>query len=481
MSVEHVEARAAYADSVTLMQVTRRVGDVSGVEAAMVAMGTELNLDLVRGMSFSVPEQAGVNDLVVAIRAVDEAAIDAARAELETALAPAPRSSATTAEAPPRTTASALQRSPADLVLVSVPGQFAFAEATDALDAGSDVMVFSDNMPVEQEIALKRRAAEAGRLVMGPDCGTAVVGGAGFGFANVVDRGPVGIVAASGTGAQQLLCLLDAGGVGVSACLGVGGRDLSAAVGGLSTIAAMDVLDADQATELIVVVSKPPAANVAEAVRAHAATLATPVLFGLLGPDEPDLSELAETVLRAVGATAPEWPQWGAPPSARQGWLRGLYSGGTLCDEAMLIASSTLGAPVYSNIPLRPEWGSVRRDGPLMIDFGDDELTRGRAHPMIDPTLRLERLAAEAADPSTGVVLLDVVLGHGAHPDPATALVPAVETASSGGVQIVVAVIGSAGDPQGTVAQSERLASAGAAVYASNAAAARNAAGLVRR
>ncbi len=483
MSVEHVQARAAYADSVTLLQVSRRVGEVDGVLAAFVAMGTELNLDLVREMGFLIPDSAGANDLLIAIRADDDTALHAARAELDAALAPSPRTEGGHAEAAPRTTGSALRRHHADLVLVSVPGQFAFAEATDALDAGSDVMVFSDNMPIPQEIALKRRAAESGRLVMGPDCGTAVVGGAGLGFANAVQSGPVGIVAASGTGAQQLLCLLDAAGVGVSACLGVGGRDLSEAVGGLSTTAAMDVLDADPATELIVVVSKPPAASTAATIRARAASLGTPVVVGLLGAGEPDLTALAEAVLAQLGRDVPRWPMWGASGVPRAGALRGLYSGGTLCDEAMLIAADALG-PVYSNIALRPDWAldaSLRHGGHVMIDFGDDALTRGRPHPMIDPTLRLDRLGAEAADPAAAVVLLDVVLGHGAHPDPAAEIVPAVTSATDAGLQVVVAVIGSRGDPQRTAVQAERLAAAGAAVFASNAAAARHAVALVQR
>ena len=162
-------------------------------------------------------------------------------------------------------------------------------------------MVFSDNVPLEQEVALKEYAGRAGLLVMGPDCGTAVVGGVGLGFANVVRPGPVGIVAASGTGAQHLMALLDGAGVGVSHCLGVGGRDLSAEVAGRSTLQALDLLDADASTELIVVVSKPPAAEVAEAVRARASALGTPVLFGLLGAGQPDLTATAASVVQAAG------------------------------------------------------------------------------------------------------------------------------------------------------------------------------------
>jgi len=305
-----------------------------------------------------------------------------------------------------------------------------------------------------------------------------VVSGVGLGFANVVQPGPVGLVAASGTGAQHVMSLLDAAGTGVSHCLGVGGRDLSAAVAGRSTLAALDALDADPATELIVVVSKPPAPEVAEKVRAHAAGLATPVLFALLGvggPDsQPDLTAAVENALRRLGRPAPaRWPVWlpPSPPAPRPGALRGLFAGGTLCDEAMVIASAALG-PIRSNIPLDPAWTDSPHE---MIDFGDDELTRGRPHPMIDGSLRLERFAAAAADPSCAVILVDVVLGYVADADPAATLAPAVAAARDRGVAVVVSLTGTVGDPQGLHRQAEALRDAGAAVFASNAEAAREA------
>jgi FdrA protein len=336
---------------------------------------------------------------------------------------------------------------------------------------------------VEQEVALKEYADRAGVLVMGPDCGTAVVGGVGLGFANVVRPGPVGLVAASGTGAQHLMSLLDGAGIGVSHCLGVGGRDLSAAVGARSTLRALDLLDADEATSLIVVVSKPPAPEVAEAVRAHAASLSTPVLFGLLGPGQPDLTATAASVVEAAGGTwtAPE--HWSGSVSAgrAEGALRGLFAGGTLCDEAMLLAVAALG-PVRSNIPLDPGWAlgdDLRSDGHTMVDFGDDRLTQGRPHPMIDGALRVDRVRAEVADPSTGVLLLDVVLGLGAADDPAGELASAVGEATSAGVPVVASVVGTRDDPQGLRSQVAALNDAGAWVYLSNAEATRCALGLL--
>ncbi|GIH47731.1 FdrA protein [Microbispora rosea] len=445
-----VEVRpGVYRDSVTLMRVSRALTERPGVAVAVVAMATELNLGLARDLGFAVPS-ATPGDLLVAVRAGSPAELEDAAAELERQLAARAQASGTRGEAPPRTTRAAARAFDASLALVSVPGEHAFAEALDAVEAGLSVMIFSDNVPVEQEILLKDLARARGVLVMGPDCGTAVVGGAGLGFANVLRPGPVGVVAASGTGAQQVTSLLDLAGVGVSHVLGVGGRDLSAAVGGRSAVQALRALDDDPATELIVLVSKPPAPEVARAVRDL--DLTTPVVAALLGPGQDDLTTAAEKVLRALGRDVPEWPSWPAP--ARDGAaepgraLRGLYAGGTLCAEAALVA----GAGGFT-------------------DFGDDSYTRGRAHPMIDPALRLEALRGVAS----GVVLMDVVLGHGADPDPSSWLAPAIRDAVARGVDVVVAVVGTDGDPQGLRAQAARLNDAGAAVFTSNAAAARHA------
>ena len=449
----HVEVRpGAYADSVTLLQVSKDVAAVPGVDNAQVAMATPLNLDVLASMGFDIPATTP-NDMVVALKLAEDGDL-----------------------------AVALADSDADLALVSVPGEHAFVEAMDALDLGRDVMIFSDNVPLDQEVLLKERAGEQGLLVMGPDCGTAVVGGVGLGFANSTRPGPVGIVAASGTGCQQLMCLLDAAGVGVTAALGVGGRDLSSEVGGRSTREAMRRLDEDPSVELVLVVSKPPAEDVAAELDTYASSLSTPVRFALLGEGQPDLTEAAEQTLEALGAPRPEWQTWGTGTSqpADGGHLRGLFVGGTLCKESLLLATAALG-PVHSNIPLSPDLAlgtDLVTDGHSMVDFGDDALTAGRAHPMIDPTLRLENLAAVAADPTTAVVLLDVVLGHGAEPDPAAALAPAIRDArqrAGRDLPVVVACVGTEEDPQQLSRQATALAEAGAEVFLSNAQATRRA------
>ncbi|GII83431.1 hypothetical protein Ssi03_14210 [Sphaerisporangium siamense] len=468
-----VEVRAGvYHDSVSLMRVSQALTARPGVDVAVVAMATELNVGLAREAGFAVPA-AGPADLLVAIRAGSAADLDEAAEELErqfAALTGGGGGGFETAGAAPRTTGTAARGFDATLALVSVPGEHAFAEAMDAVEAGLSVMIFSDNVPVAQEVLLKERARERGVLVMGPDCGTAIVGGAGLGFANVVRPGRIGVVAASGTGAQQVACLLDLAGAGVSHVLGVGGRDLSAAVRGRSTLAALAALDADPSTDLIVLISKPPAPEIAQKVRRFVAGLRTPVVFALLGPGADDLTTATEKALRALGVPVPRWPSWTAAqatapdepqagpdgeagPDGRAGPGRGLwgiYSGGTLCEEARIVA----GAGVFT-------------------DYGDDAYTRGRAHPMIDPSLRLEALAS-----AEGVVLMDVVLGHAADPDPAAWLVPAVRAARERGVDVVVALVGTDSDPQGLRRQADALVEAGASVFVSNAAAARHAAAL---
>jgi FdrA protein len=450
-----VDVRAGlYHDSVSLMRISQALSSRPGVTVAVVAMATELNLGLAREAGFEIAE-AGPTDLLVAIRAESEAAVTDAGEELDrqfAALARGGQSGGPRAESAPRTTRSAARAWDATLALVSVPGRHAFAEAMDAIDAGLSVMIFSDNMPVELEVLLKDRAKERGVLVMGPDCGTAVVGGAGLGFANVLRPGPVGVVAASGTGAQQVTCLLDHAGAGVSHVLGVGGRDLSAAVGGRSTLVALSALDADPATELIVLISKPPAPEVADIVRQAVERLGTPVVTALLGAGQDDLTTAAEKALRDLGVTVPEWPSWTVPQQAGSADLCGLYSGGTLCTEARIIAGT----------------GSF-------IDFGDDQYTVGRAHPMIDPTMRLEALGR-----ASGVVLLDVVLGNAAEPDPADRLAPAIREARERGAAVVVALVGTESDPQGLRRQADALVAAGASVFTSNAAAARHAKSLIR-
>jgi FdrA protein len=478
---EHVIVRrGAYHDSVTLMLVSREAAEQDGAEEVAVAMATPLNVELIALQGFELPGDLAPNDLVIAIRAADVdavlAAVDGALARREAPTGPAERP-------PARSLSAAVRRRPElSVALLSVPGRHVAYEAAAALEAGLHVFCFSDGLGLEQEAALKRRALERELLFMGADCGTAILDGVALGFANAVARGPVGIVGASGTGTQEVCCLLDAAGIGISHAIGVGGRDLRAEVGGLMCRRGLELLAEDPATEVIVVISKPPDAEVAAGLAEVAGGLGKPVVLAFLGlgasasPGVAYARTLEHAAARAAelaGGVLPSFAEALTRAPAR-GFIRGLYCGGTLCDEAMEIAAAA-GGRVASNIPLRPDWrlASVHdSEGHTFVDFGEDELTEGRAHPMIDPGLRSERFRREAADPDVAVVLLDVVLGYGAHPDPAAELAPAIAAARED-LHVVVALCGAEADPQDLAAQRAALQEAGALVTRSNAHAAR--------
>ncbi len=488
--LDYVECRLGqYYDSVTLMQASRTVAGTEGVHAALIAMATPLNVELAESMGFSVP-RAVPAQLLIAIRGADQTCLDAADAALTAALSTrTPSLSAGDGEGRrPTTTGAALLHNDAVLALISVPGAYAPLEAFDAIAAGRSVMVFSDGVTVEDELALKRAGRDAGVLVMGPDCGTAIVSGVALGFANVVRPGSVGIVAASGTGAQQISSLLETAGVGVSHLLGLGGRDLSAQVGGLGAELALTALDADPHTDLIVLVSKPADPEVAERLHRLADAMSTPVHYALLGSGQPDLTEAVEAVLRSLGAAVPSWPVVGhLGPAGEPADLHGYFAGGTLAAEALGLTADLATISTNLGADAVPATQALRGGPNVIVDFGDDELTAGRAHPMIDPTLRLDQID-RLSTTSRGnlVLLLDVVLGHGAEPDPALALVPAIRSATAAmtarghGLCVVISLCGTEADPQGWRGQAQALADAGAVVFASNAQATRAALGLAR-
>lgn len=459
-----------YHDSVRLMAVTTSLQKQPGVREVLVAMATALNLALVADLGFEVTGETGSDDLLVAIRADEDSALEAALAELDRILhLRTPNASGGMFEAPePRTIAGAAAKVDANLALISVPGPYAYVEAMEAIAAGLHVMVFSNNVSIEHEIRMKEEADRQGLLVMGPDCGTAIIGGVGLGFANATVPGPVSLTGASGTGIQHLSCLFDDAGLGIRHAIGTGGRDLTAEVGGTSTLAAIRALDADPLTELIVVVAKPPDRRVATLVRDALASCTTPSVEAFVG--QKTLEDAADEVLELFGnSPALRQPSPPLPAGSRQGALWGLYSGGTLRDEAEMILKPLLG-------PMSPDSNGA---GNLLIDFGADRYTRGRAHPMIDFRLRLDALAEASRDPAVAVVLLDVVLGFGVHPDPALELAPVVAQAIRLGTEVVVALVGTSRDPQGRDEQRRKLAEAGAVIVASNAQAARWAGTLI--
>jgi FdrA protein len=494
--------RGRYIDSVELLAVTRTMRQSEGVEFAAALMATPANLDDLREQGFTGEELAAgtPNDLVLAVRAEDATLVANALERGEQALSP---SGATTDGPPagrPRTVRQAVDElADANVAIVSVPGPYAALEAHDALAAGLDVLLFSDNVSVDEEIALKDHAARAGRLVLGPGAGTASLGGCALGFANSVAAGHVGVVAAAGTGAQEVMVLLDRWGEGVSHVIGVGGRDLSAAVAGRSARRAVGALENDPATDVVLLVSKPPSPDVATAVVSAAAT--KPLVAALVGLAPGTTVEgtaavsstleggVAQVVKLRGGLPPSDWSPWrrdversvdGLAPGRVV--VRGLFSGGTLCYEALTLLQPLLG-PVWSNTPLDDRYRVPAPDGAhVCLDLGEEEYTKGRPHPMIDAEARLELLAEAGRRDDVAVVLLDVVLGHGAHPDPASVLAPACEAlAAPGGPRVVVYVLGTDRDPQGLDRQGGAFRDAGCLVAPTGARAALAAAAIALR
>jgi FdrA protein len=506
MSPETIRAvvkRSAYQDSVILLALARQLRAGDGVLEAAALMGTPANRALLEQSGLLTPEAAAAsaNDLVIAVRADSALAAEEALSLAETFLSARQKRLEGAGRLLPRTLESACRHLPgANLVLISVPGAFAAQEARKALRLGLHVMLFSDNVPLEEEVALKRLAVNRGLLLMGPDCGTAILNGVPLGFANAVPRGRVGIVAASGTGLQQVSSHLAAQGEGISQAIGVGGRDLTEPVGGLMTLQALEALGADPATELVIVIGKPPDPQVRDQVESRLRRLGKPCVVALLGKGVEARREgslLGVTTLEDAAGAALAMLQgrawspraFSASPeeigqrvqsmrqmlAPTQRAVRALYAGGTLAQEALLILEPLLGPVAARLVP--------RSDGThCVVDLGADEFTVGRPHPMLDATVRAEEIRRTAQAADVAVLLLDVVLGHGAAPDPAGDIAPAIEAARAEAcagdrsLAVVASVVGTHGDPQGLVRQIAKLEAAGAWVLPSNAQAARAAA-----
>ena len=469
--------RATYFDSLVLMRIARQVAALPGVEEAGLIIGTPANKDILREADILGPEgdAAEPGDLILALRASDAAAGKSALAEAKRLLEQPVASQATTSLVSSRTLRAAVEALPgANLALISVPGDFAAAEARKALRLGLNVMIFSDNVPLDEEVALKRQARDAGRMVLGPDCGTAIIAGTLLGFANVVPRGDIGIIGASGTGIQEVSCLIARAGRGISHAIGTGGRDLKAEVGAITTLMAIDALEADAATKHIVLISKPPAADVAQRVLERVARSSKPFtvcFLGAQGMGLPANARTAATLKAAAEAAVGHAPAPQPVPAARSARgpiVRGLFAGGTLCSEAQIVFGQA-GLAVETNVPVP---GAAAMTGAnnthVMIDLGADEFTRGRPHPMIDPAVRDRPLTDALADARTGVILMDVILGYGGHPDPAGHLA-GILRGRAGGPQVIVSVTGTDRDPQPRSEQVRKLAEAGAMVADSNA------------
>ena len=519
MSVKTLIKTSEYHDSVSLMLVARELNNFPGVADASVVMGTEANKSLLEQAGLLTTEaiSASPNDLIIAVKA-DEAVAQKALDEAEKILAKKQTGGGEGAEFRAKTIRGAVRSHPeANMAIISVAGRYAAEEAWEALFQGLHVLLFSDNVSLEDEIALKKFAAEHGLLLMGPGAGTAIINGVALGFANVIPAGPVGIVSAAGTGLQEVSTLLAKNGIGITQGIGTGGRDLKESVGGIMMLAGLKALQEDEETKYIVLVGKPPAPSVTSMVMEQVAKSDKPTVICFMGGDvnvaEGVKNAMAVRTLqeggllgaKLAGADLPDIEKKIADEAATlrvqalelaarlgkgQRYLRGLFSGGTLCYESQVIWEDLMSEPVWSNAPLvkyKTMKDSTRSEGHCTVDLGEEEFTVGRPHPMIDNDLRIRRLHQEATDPEVAVIIMDVVIGYGAHMDPAAELGPAIQEAKAkakaeGRELIVIAsVTGTELDPQGLTRQENALTRAGVVVCPSNAAASRLAGMIVEQ
>lgn len=517
MVLKNLVKANSYQDSVFLMSLASRGQGLPGVREVSAMMGTPQNRELLQRAGLLTPEgeAARPDDLIIALRAEGDEDADQALIQIQGWLDQRQAPQLAGEIGPPHTLGTALERMPeANLVLISVPGQYVRWEAQKALDQGQHLMIFSDNVSLEDEVELKTQARQKGLLVMGPDCGTAILGGKSLGFGNVVRRGGIGMVGASGTGIQEVSSLLDRQGLGISQAIGVGSRDLSREVKASSTLQGLKALQAAAETKLIVFISKPPDPKVSDQILKVLAQGQKPCVVCFLGDRERSLPEeklffsptLEGTALLAaslspgaciagigfapqahlvISTARQEWSRLGG----QQRFVRGLFSGGSLCAEAGVVLRDLL-PDLFTNLRLPGTSHleeAVRSRSHSLIDLGADEFTVGVPHPMIDFTVRNQRLLQEAQDAQTAVILLDIVLGYGAHSDPAGAVLPAIREARKLGEEVggylccVASICGTEGDPQDLEKQRERLEEVGVVVMPTAAQAARFAALVATR
>ncbi|GMQ77539.1 MAG: acyl-CoA synthetase FdrA [Anaerolineae bacterium] len=487
MTVTLSEIRpGAYFDSVILMQLQRSLAELDGILDAGVVMATPANLDLLAASDLLIKSDAGPDDLLIVVKGENEQFGSDALSMVDNLLAER-RQSTGTSFYPRSLAAAAKQLASASLVSISVPGRFAAGVAREVLDLGKHVFIYSDNVSLEDELSLKRRALDRGLLVMGPDCGTAIIGGIGLGFANRVRRGSIGLVGASGTGLQFLTSQIHQRGSGVSQAIGTGGRDLKKEINAITTLQSLALLERDQETAVIILVSKPPEPEVAARVLEFAQLIAKPIVVNFIGlpigmkrydnlhfaSNMVEAGALAVNLDKTQKSDNPTPIQNSYTGSGKSGHLRALFSGGTLAYEMILSIQSLL-SPLYTNIPIRESQRLTdvnRSQGHTILDMGEDEFTQGRLHPMMDNDLRIRRMLKEAGDPEVAIILFDVVLGEGAHPDPASELAGGVRRARDiaekmgNSIAFKALLVGTDEDPQDIELQESTLRSAGVEVF----------------
>lgn len=502
----------AYHDSVALMSLTGQINGLDGVVEAVVSMATPMNKELLAGVGMLTEEvnASGENDLILAVKAESVEALEEAFRVIDELLN-AQKGKKKKGEGTIHTWGAAVQALPeANLAIISVPGEYAAREAEQALKRGLNVMIFSDNVSLAEEKRIKEMAAGKGLLVMGPDCGTAIINGTGLCFANDVRRGSIGLVAASGTGLQEVTVQLHRLGLGISQAIGTGGRDLHEDIGGIMMLEGIRALQTDEATEVIVLISKPPHPDVQRRILRELEGSSKPSVICFLDGDTAALREAgyeaASTLLDAAllaarllnpeavreessrfGELVKEADRQRSQLAAGQTDVRGLFCGGTLTAEALSILREE-GLSVKSNVAKKAEEKlkdvSVSQ-GHTLLDLGDDEFTVGRPHPMIEPSLRNGRIVQEAKDPATAVLFLDFELGFGSHEDPAgisiEAICEAKRLAEGEGryLPVIAYICGTELDKQDKASQTRMLEEAGVLVADSNMEAALLAARLV--
>lgn len=501
MIIKGIIKTGEYYDSVSLMLIAKELNSFDGIADSGVVMGTVENKSiLVSGGLFPQEfENAGDADLLIAIKAENNDAYEKAIAKLDDLFKKLRNKSSESSDFVPKSLEGALGQIPdANLSLISVAGKYAASEARKALEKGLHVMLFSDNVSIDDELELKKIGKEKKLLVMGPDCGTAIINGVPLAFANVVSRGDIGIVAASGTGLQEVSCIIDKNNCGVSQAIGTGGRDVKKDIGGIMFLEAMNALENDPGTKVIVLVSKPPHPEVLDKITSLIKDFSKPVVAILIGGNSEqiekngaiaakNLSEAGEiaaalskkisveSVTEAIKNKNIEIEKLGIKlaGNSKGKYLRGLYSGGTLCDESQLILKPLIGN-TYSNTPLSPEFqlkDLFKSEENTIIDLGDDDFTVGRPHPMIDFSLRKKRMIEEAQNKEVAVILLDIVLGFGSNLDPAGEIVPTIKEVLkiNSSLNIICSITGTKNDPQGYNAVKKSLSDSGAIVMDSNA------------
>lgn len=498
--IKGIIKKGEYFDSVSLMIVSKEINKLNGVIDSSIVMGTNENKAILKMANLFVEDfnNADDTDLLISMSVESEPGFSDALEKIEEQLKSIRNKSDDNEDFSPKSFEGALKTLPgANLSLISVAGKYAAKEAHKALDSGLHLMMFSDNVPIEDELALKKKAIEKGLLMMGPDCGTAIINGIPLAFANVVNPGNIGIVAASGTGLQEVSSVITNQGAGISQAIGTGGRDVKKEIGGIMFIEAIKALNEDPQTEIIVLISKPPHPEVTGKIAKAIQSISKPVVSILIGGEAKVLEDagaipaknLEEAAIIAYALSKkkdhkkaieklnnrqPELEKLAnsLAENNKGKYIRGLFSGGTLCDEAQLLLKEPIGY-AFSNTPLNSEfqlkdiWKSQKN---TIIDMGDDDFTAGRPHPMIDFSLRNKRIVEEAKDPDTAIILIDVVIGYGSNMAPDKELEPVIKEAKqiSPNISVICSITGTAKDPQNRENIREVLESAGAIVRETN-------------